>query len=141
MDRDTLVTKAVKYLNDKFTDENQCCEEYVVAWVDAVLLFHKHAKANTCCSDALVSVQHFILAESSDEAYKVRKNAMFGNLNEVRNKGFESRFSHNVKICETYKDAYERTESEYEFNFKTRRYASYDSFRQVRTRRLKKKKE
>ena len=141
MDRDALVTKAVKHLNDKFADKNKCCEEFVVAWVDAVLLFNKSTKANNCCSDALDSVQHFILSESSGEAYKVRKNAMFGNLNEVRNKGFESRFSYNVKLCETYKDAYERTEQEYESNFKTRRYASYDSFRQVRTRRLKKKKE
>ena len=48
---------------------------------------------------------------------------------------------YNVKIFKTYKKAYEITEKEYQGNFGTRRYSSYDSFRQVRTRRIKKNNE
>jgi hypothetical protein len=57
---------------------------------------------------------------------------MFGDLVEIRTEGFERRYLHNVKIFNTYKQAYDRTEEEYQNNFGKRRYSSYDSFRQVR---------
>ena len=66
-------------------------------------------------------------------------NAMFGDLFEIRTKGFENRYLTNIKLCRTYKAAYEKTESEYNKTFSKRRYSSYDSFRQIRSRKMKKK--
>jgi len=137
MNSSDLVKKARKYLHDEFADNNHCCEQHIVDWVEAVLVFRQKA-TNSCCINTLKSVQHFILSESSNGDYKARENSMFGDLNEVRNKGFEDRFMYNVKIHKTYQKAYQVTEKEYESNFGKRRYASYDSFRQVRSRRIKK---
>lgn len=140
MDRDDLINKAKIYYNDIFTQQNTCCEEYLMAWIDAVLEFREKTQ-KMCCVDSLRSIQHYILSESDSEDCNVRKNAMFGDLHEIRTKGFEARFMYNVKIFKTYKKAYEITEKEYQGNFGTRRYSSYDSFRQVRTRRIKKNNE
>ena len=62
---------------------------------------------------------------------------MFGDLVEIRTEGVERRYLHNVKIFKNYKEAYDRTEEEYQNNFGKRRYSSYDSFRQVRQVRKK----
>jgi hypothetical protein len=80
-----------------------------------------------------------VLEESSSSDYIVRKGAMFGDLNEIRRLGFENRFIYNIKKTKTYKDAYQKTENEYVDTFGKRRYSSYDSFRNVRNRYLKKK--
>tara|TARA_R110000744_G_scaffold278092_2_gene390381 strand:- start:10535 stop:10738 length:204 start_codon:yes stop_codon:yes gene_type:complete len=53
--------------------------------------------------------------------------------------GFEDRFYMNCKIKKTYQKAYEQTELEYKEHFGKRRYSSYDSFRVVLNRKLKKK--
>lgn len=52
-------------------------------------------------------------------------------------KGFINRYYFYCKTEKTYKDAYEKTEQEYEKNFKKRRYSSYDSFRVVLNRKMK----
>ena len=52
-------------------------------------------------------------------------------------KGFMQRYYYYCKIEKTYKDAYEKTEKEYEKIFKKRRYSSYDSFRVVLNRKMK----
>tara|TARA_R110000803_G_scaffold48061_3_gene99906 strand:- start:2633 stop:2833 length:201 start_codon:yes stop_codon:yes gene_type:complete len=52
--------------------------------------------------------------------------------------GFEDRFHHYCRIEKTNVKAYEEVEKEYEGNFGKRRYASYDSFRVVMSRKLKK---
>ena len=49
------------------------------------------------------------------------------------------RYLTNIKLCKTYKAAYEKTELEYKKTFSKRRYSSYDSFRQIRSRKMKKK--
>ena len=137
MDRDTLIKKAKKHLQDEPLDNN-CCEKHIIDWIDAVLLFRQKTM-KLCCKKTLGSLQHFIISESYDSSHLDRDNSIFGDLKEVRNKGFEARFVYNVKIHATYLKAYQVTEKEYESNFGKRRYASYDSFRQVRSRRIKKK--
>ena len=53
--------------------------------------------------------------------------------------GFQERFHTNCKNAKTYVQAYEETEREYEGYFGKRRYSSYDSFRTVMNRKLKKR--
>lgn len=134
MTKDELTQKAKKYLEDNFTSKNNCCEQLILDWVDAVMSFRSES-VNSCCHDALRSVQHFILQESHSADYIVRRGAMFGDLHEIRDKGFENRFLHNTKLFKTYIEAYQKTEEEYEMNFGKKRYSSYGSFRQVRRRK------
>jgi hypothetical protein len=53
--------------------------------------------------------------------------------------GFEKRFHKNCKAANTYEEAYELTELEYESNFGKRRYSSYDSFRVTKNRKNRNK--
>ena len=53
--------------------------------------------------------------------------------------GFEKRFHKNCKEVKNYEEAYELTEKEYEENFGKRRYASYDSFRVTKNRKIRNK--
>tara|TARA_B110000014_G_scaffold162809_1_gene114832 strand:- start:324 stop:755 length:432 start_codon:yes stop_codon:yes gene_type:complete len=92
----------------------------------------KFESQDNCCDKTLESLLHFFLEKTTEKNYIVRKNAMFGDLVEIRTEGFERRYLHNVKILKTYKEAYDKTEEEYQNNFGKRRYSSYDSFRQVR---------
>lgn len=106
---------------------NDCVNDFL----KAASKFKAESQEN-CCEITLESLLHFFLEKTTDKNYIVRKNAMFGDLVEIRTEGFERRYLHNVKIFKTYKEAYERTEEEYQNNFGKRRYSSYDSFRQVR---------
>ena len=53
--------------------------------------------------------------------------------------GFDQRFWEVASKTKTYKEAYELVEKEYEANFRQRRYSDYNSFRNCRDRRLKKR--
>ncbi|MAR39098.1 MAG: hypothetical protein CMD22_00155 [Flavobacteriales bacterium] len=139
MDRDELIKKATTFLKSDFNSGKNCCHTHVLEWVDAVMQFRKNPH-NSCCSNTLRSLQHLILEESSHKDYIVRKNAIFGDLFEIRGVGFEKRYNENVSITNSYIEAYEKTEEEYHFNFGKRRYSSYDSFRQVIKRRYPNKK-
>ena len=54
--------------------------------------------------------------------------------------GFNQRFEQNMRVCNTYKNAYLKTEEQYKDVFVEKKYASYDSFRIVRARKMKKNK-
>tara|TARA_R100000664_G_scaffold4828_1_gene9559 strand:+ start:2092 stop:2307 length:216 start_codon:yes stop_codon:yes gene_type:complete len=54
--------------------------------------------------------------------------------------GFNQRFEQNMRVCNTYKNAYLKTEEQYKDVFGEKKYASYDSFRIVRARKMKKNK-
>ena len=138
MTREDLLRKVNRYLDSNFSDSQECCERHLFEWIDAVMAFRNKPVQN-CCSKTLRELQHFILQESSSSDYIVRKNAMFGDLNEIRRIGFEKRYIFNIKQTKTYKAAYQKTEDEYVETFGKRRYASYDSFRNVRNRSIKKK--
>tara|TARA_R110001606_G_scaffold396298_1_gene570164 strand:- start:1212 stop:1424 length:213 start_codon:yes stop_codon:yes gene_type:complete len=51
--------------------------------------------------------------------------------------GFEKRFHKNCKDFKNYEQAYEETEKEYKKHFLKRRYASYDSFRVTKNRKIR----
>ena len=53
--------------------------------------------------------------------------------------GFDQRFWEVASETKTYKEAYELVEKEYEANFRQRRYSDYNSFRNCRDIRLKKR--
>ena len=53
--------------------------------------------------------------------------------------GFDQRFWEVASETKTYKEAYELVVKEYEANFKHRRYSDYNSFRNCRDKRLKKR--
>ena len=53
--------------------------------------------------------------------------------------GFDERFWEVASETKTYKEAYELVEKEYEENFRQRKYSDYNSFRNCRDRRLKKR--
>ena len=136
MDKDILLAKAFNYYESFGASDS--CRDLVTKWVDAVILFDSECK-DTACSEALMEVQFFVLAEFANKDYLVRKDALFGDLFEIRTQGFENRYLANIKLCKTYKAAYEKTESEYGKTFSKKRYSSYDSFRQIRSRKMKKK--
>ena len=54
--------------------------------------------------------------------------------------GFNQRFEQNMRVCNTYKNAYLKTEELYQGAFGQKKYASYDSFRIVRAIKMKKNK-
>jgi hypothetical protein len=138
MEKERLIKKAKKYLENSFVESSDCCQNHIEEWIDAVIKFRSTIQKE-CCTKTLRSLQHFILEESSSSDYIVRSNAMFGDLKEIRRDGFERRYLYNVKITKTYINAYKRTESEYFEMFGINRYSSYDSFRNVRNRHVKKK--
>tara|TARA_B110000003_G_C16532849_1_gene489625 strand:+ start:263 stop:682 length:420 start_codon:yes stop_codon:yes gene_type:complete len=137
MNKEELIKKSKKYLESNFIDSSDCCENHIKEWIEAVMLFRSKTKS-ACCQKTLRELQHFILQESSSTDYIVRKNAMFGDLVQIRSQGFENRYLKNTKLFKTYKKAYEKTEFEYIQTFGKRRYSSYDSFRQIRSRKMKK---
>lgn len=51
--------------------------------------------------------------------------------------GFEKRFHKNCQIINNYRMAYEMTEKTYQENFGKRRYASYDSFRVTKNKKIR----
>jgi len=138
MDQDILLAKALDYY--KSFGASDKCLPLISQWVEAVILFDSQCKGASC-SKALREVQFFVLAEFANKDYLVRKDAMFGDLFEIRTQGFENRYLSNIKVCKTYNAAYEKTELEYGKTFSKKRYSSYDSFRQIRSRKMKKKEE
>jgi len=136
MEQDILLEKALNYY--KSFGASDKCLPLISKWVESVILFDSQCKG-IACSKALMEVQFFVLAEFLNKDYLVRKDAMFGDLFEIRTQGFENRYLTNIKLCKTYKATYEKTESEYGKTFSKRRYSSYDSFRQIRSRKMKKK--
>jgi len=138
MKKKDLINKLKEYLGDDFDSKNECCEELVSIWIEAAEKF-RSSSPKECCLSTMRSMLHFFVEESFKNDYIATKNAMFGDLFEIRTKGFEDRYILNIKLHKTYKAAYEKTESEYKKTFSKRRYSSYDSFRQIRSRRMKKK--
>lgn len=126
-------------MKNDFNSSKNCCNKHVLEWVDAVMQFRKTTH-DSCCLYTLRSLHHLILEESSHKDYIVRKNAIFGDLVEIRDIGFEKRYNENDSKTNSYIEAYKKTEEECQFNFGKRRYSSYDSFRQVIKRRYPNKK-
>jgi hypothetical protein len=139
MEKKDLLNKLIEYLGDDFDSNNKCCKELIDIWAEAATKF-RASNPDECCLSTMRSLLHFFVEESFKNDYIVAKHPMFGDLFEIRTKGFENRYLSNIKLCRTYKAAYEKTELEYKKTFSKRRYSSYDSFRQIRSRKMKKRK-
>lgn len=50
---------------------------------------------------------------------------------------FDKRFMEKAKECDTYEEAYHEVEKEHKSTFGTRKYSSYNSYRNARSRRIK----
>ena len=137
MKKEELGERVNLYLENSFIESSACCVKHTEEWIEAVMLFRIKTQSE-CCIKTLRALQYFMLEESSSSDYIVRKNAMFGDLKEIRRDGFERRYLHNIKKTSTYAEAYKLTEKEYILTFGKRRYSSYDSFRNVRNRYIKK---
>ena len=55
----------------------------------------------------------------------------------LTHKGYDNRYYHHCKTSDTYQEAYEKTEKEFNEYYDKRKYASYDSFRVAHNKRLK----
>ena len=51
--------------------------------------------------------------------------------------GFMKAYYRNLSECDSYQEAYERTEEKYQALYGRRRYKNYESFRKSRDRRMK----
>ena len=58
-------------------------------------------------------------------------------LKVLTRKGFAARYMFFITICDSYKEAYEKVEDEYEEILGEQKYSSYDSFRKTLTRKIK----
>ena len=132
-----LFEKALVFFGDDVNIKSKCCEDLLEDWVEFATRF-RSSDPNSCCLTTMRSLLHFFVNELYEEDYIVKRNAVFGDLSQIRNEGFENRYLINIKLCKTYRSAYEKTELEYKETFNKRRYSSYDSFRQIRSRKMKK---
>ena len=139
-EKDDLINKLKEYLGNDLDKADECCQNLIDVWAEATIKFRSSTSdPSDCCSSTYRSLLHFFVEESFPKNYIATKNAMFGDLFEIRTQGFENRYLANTKLCRTYKAAYEKTEFEYKKSFSKRRYSSYDSFRQIRSRKMRKK--
>lgn len=136
-EQEELLIKFKEYLKFNNKINKECCDDVLNDWIKSMLMI-KSSITTKCCYEALRLLQHFLLEDSYEKDYIVKVNPIFGDLHQIRTSGFEARFLFNSKLFKTYIESYEATELEYEQNFGKRRYSSYDSFRQVRTRHFKK---
>ena len=124
----TLVSQESKDSNDMNIEK----------FIDALVIFESNTSQEIFLK-TFIELRNSILEESSDSDYFATKNAKFGDFKDIRNAGFYRRYLHNVNLTSTYIKAYQLTENEYIETFGKKRYSSYDSFRIIKNRILKKK--
>ena len=112
-------------------------ERDISKFLDELILFKSNVSEEVFLKT--ITVLRRAILEESDSDYTVSQNAIFGDFKDIRNVGFYRRYLHNVKLTSTYIKAYQLTENEYVETFGKKRYSSYDSFRIVKNRIIKKK--
>ena len=123
----TLISKESKDSSSKSIEK----------FIDALVVFESNTSQEVFLK-TFVELKNSILDESSKSDYFATKNAKFGDFKDIRNVGFYRRYLHNVKLTPTYIKAYQLTENEYIETFGKKRYSSYDSFRIIKNRIIKK---
>jgi len=123
----TLVSQESKDSNDMNIEK----------FIDALVIFESNTSQEIFLK-TFIELRNSIFEESSDSDYFATKNAKFGDFKDIRNAGFYRRYLHNVNLTSTYIKAYQLTENEYVETFGKRRYSSYDSFRIIKNRIIKK---
>ena len=137
MDKKTLLRKIELYLESNSNGFSNVDDESVLDFLDALILFKLNSSKEVFLN-TFIALRGSILEDSSASDYFATKNAKFGDFKDIRNVGFYKRYLHNIKLTKTYIKAYQLTEDEYVETFGKKRYSSYDSFRIIKNRIIKK---
>ena len=137
MDKKTLLRKIELYLESNSNGFSNVDDESVLDFLDALILFKLNSSKEVFLN-TFIALRGSILEDSSASDYFATKNAKFGDFKDIRNVGFYKRYLHNIKLTKTYIKAYQLTENEYVETFGKKRYSSYDSFRIIKNRIIKK---
>ena len=137
MNKSDLIKKIQLTLDDNSEESNFSIDPNIEKFIDALVVFESNTSQEIFFR-TFTALRSSIFDESSSSDYFATKNAIFGDFNEIRGVGFYNRYIHNVKLTSTYIKAYQLTENEYVETFGKRRYSSYDSFRIIKNRIIKK---
>ena len=137
MNKKNLVKNIEVVLDENSIELSIYNERDISKFLDELILFKSNVSEEVFLKT--ITVLRRAILEESDSDYTVSQNAIFGDFKDIRNVGFYRRYLHNVKLTSTYIKAYQLTENEYIETFGKKRYSSYDSFRIVKNRIIKKK--
>ena len=137
MNKSDLIKKIQLALDDNSKESNFSIARNIEKFIDALDVFESNVSEEIFLKTITV-LKNSIFEDSINSDYFATKNAKFGDFKDIRNAGFYRRYLHNVKLTSTYMNAYQLTENEYVETFGKKRYASYDSFRIIKNRIIKK---
>ena len=137
MNKTDLINKIQLTLDDNSLGRKSSIDLNIEEFIDALVYFESKTSQELFLKTFLV-LRNSILEDSIGTDYFATENAKFGDFKDIRNAGFYRRYLHNVKLTSTYIKAYQLTEDEYVETFGKKRYASYDSFRIIKNRIVKK---
>ena len=137
MNKSDLIKKIQLALDDNSKESNFSIARNIEKFIDALVVFESNVSEEIFLKTITV-LKNSIFEDSINSDYFATKNAKFGDFKDIRNAGFYRRYLHNVKLTSTYIKAYQLTENEYVETFGKKRYASYDSFRIIKNRIIKK---
>ena len=137
MNKTDLINKIQLTLDDNSLGRKSSIDLNIEEFIDALVYFESKTSQEIFLKTFLV-LRNSILEDSIGTDYFATENAKFGDFKDIRNAGFYRRYLHNVKLTSTYIKAYQLTEDEYVETFGKKRYASYDSFRIIKNRVVKK---
>jgi len=137
MNKKNLIKNIEVVLDENSIELSIYNERDILKFLDELILFKSNVSEEVFLK--IITVLRQAILEESDSDYTASKNAIFGDFKDIRNLGFYRRYLHNVKLTSTYIKAYQLTENEYVETFGKKRYSSYDSFRIVKNRIIKKK--
>tara|TARA_B110000003_G_scaffold230061_1_gene232046 strand:+ start:1542 stop:1958 length:417 start_codon:yes stop_codon:yes gene_type:complete len=137
MNKSYLIKKIQLALDDNSKESNFSIARNIEKFIDALVVFESNVSEEIFLKTITV-LKNSIFDDSINSDYFATKNAKFGDFKDIRNAGFYRRYLHNVKLTSTYMKAYQLTENEYVETFGKKRYASYDSFRIIKNRNIKK---
>ena len=137
MNKFDLIKKIQLALDDNSKESNFSIARNIEKFIDALVVFESNVSEEIFLKTITV-LKNSIFDDSINSDYFATKNAKFGDFKDIRNAGFYRRYLHNVKLTSTYMKAYQLTEDEYVETFGKKRYSSYDSFRIIKNRIIKK---
>ena len=137
MNKKDLINKIKLTLDLSSTESKFTIDSSVEEFIDALVVFESNTSQDIFLK-TFVALRNSIFEDSENSDYYASKNAKFGDFKDIRNAGFYRRYLYNVKLTSTYINAYQLTEDEYVETFGKKRYSSYDSFRIIKNRIIKK---
>jgi len=137
MDKTDLINKIQLTLDADSKESKYPIDSNIEEFIDALVIFESNTSQEIFLK-TFIELKNSILGDSNNSDYFANKNAKFGDFKDIRNTGFYRRYLHNVKLTSTYIKAYQLTENEYVEIFGKKRYSSYDSFRIIKNRIIKK---